>query len=131
ARAVGPGGKVWWTDGDPHKSEEAGEYFRRAGVADRIERKVGDAVRSMKEVPGDFDVVFCDIDKSGYPEAFRAAAPRIRPGGLFVCDNTLWSGRVLEAKGDDFTEGVKALHREIAAAKDFWPVTLPLRDGVT
>src|SRR5256885_1737565 len=83
ARAVGPGGRVFYTDGDPKKAGEAKRYVERARVADRVDLLVGDAVESMNTaVDGPFDVVFCDIDKHGYPAAFQAALPRIRPGGL-------------------------------------------------
>ncbi len=133
ARAVGPEGRVYYTDGDPAKADQARAYARRAGVEERIEFLVGDAVASMDRVVGPLDVVFCDIDKHGYPAAFEAALPRLRPGGLFVCDNTLWSGRVLgdPAADDRATAGVRALNRAIFANADVLPVLLPLRDGVT
>lgn len=134
ARAVGPGGRVFYTDGDPKKAGEAKAYVERAGVADRVDLLVGDAVESMNTaVDGPFDVVFCDIDKHGYPAAFRAALPRIRPGGLFVCDNTIWSGRVISeaAKDDRNTRGVQELNRLVYESKEIYPVILPLRDGVT
>jgi caffeoyl-CoA O-methyltransferase len=134
ARAVGAGGRVFYTDGDPRKAGEAKAYVERAGVADRVDLLVGDAVESMNTaVDGPFDVVFCDIDKHGYPAAFRAALPRIRPGGLFVCDNTIWSGRVVSeaAKDDRNTLGVQELNRLVYESKEIYPVILPLRDGVT
>jgi caffeoyl-CoA O-methyltransferase len=135
ARAVGPQGKVYYTDGDPAKAADADRYLSRAGVRDRVEILIGDAVTKMQELPGEFDVVFCDIDKHGYPAAFDAALPRLREGGLFVCDNTLWSGRVLDAgaagRGDASTAGVQALNARVYAAAGLYPVILPLRDGVT
>lgn len=136
ARAVGPGGKVIYTDGDEKKAAEARAYCERAGVADRVEFLVGDAVESMtKKTTGEFDAVFCDIDKHGYPGALTASLPRLREGGLWVCDNTLWSGRVLdadpEARGDRSTAGVQRVNRDAYASPDLYPVVLPLRDGVT
>lgn len=134
ARAVGTRGHVWYTDGDPVNARAARGYFRRAGVARRVTIIVGDAVESMKNVEGAFDIVFCDIDKHGYPAAFEAAWPRIRRGGLFVCDNTLWSGRVIRrARGPDrSTIAVRRLNRmTFADDAEGFAVLLPLRDGVT
>ena len=132
ARAVGADGRVHWTDGDPEKAKQARDYFARAGVADRVELHVGDAVGSMANVEGDFDVVFCDIDKHGYPAALEAGLKRLKPGGLWVCDNTLWSGRVLRESDDRATRGVQEVNRlSLRDDAALFSVILPLRDGVT
>lgn len=135
ARAVGPGGRVWFTDRDPVNARDAEAYFRRAGVLHRVEILVGDAVERMRSLPGEFDIVFCDIDKHAYPAAFEAALPRIRKGGLFVCDNTLWQGRVVRggAPGsrDRDTAAVRRLNRMTYESDAIFTVLLPLRDGVT
>lgn len=133
ARAVGRGGKVWYTDSDPANARDARAYLRRGGVADRVEILVGDALECMRRVRGSFDVVFCDIDKPGYPEAFAAAMRRLRRGGLLVCDNTLWKGRVASsARRDPATAAIRRFNRLAygADAKAFATV-IPLRDGVT
>src|SRR5467141_5206475 len=93
ARAAGPKGKVIYTDGDPEKARRAKDYFRRAGVAKRIDVRVGDALELLKKTPGKFDLIFNDIDKHQYPAALRVAIPKMRRGGLFITDNTLWSGK--------------------------------------
>jgi predicted O-methyltransferase YrrM len=133
ARAVGPRGKVWYTDGDPHNARDASRYFARAGVSRRVTVMVGDAVRNMRRVGGRLDMVFCDIDKHGYPAAFEAAWPRIRPGGLFVCDNTLWSGLVTDRSARDAdTAAIKRLNRmTYSRFKDAFAVLTPVRDGLT
>ena len=134
ARAVGPRGRVWYTDGDPENARVAAGYFRRAGLGGRVTLMVGDAVTSMRKVKSTFDIVFCDIDKHGYPAAFEAAWPRIRRGGLFVCDNTLWGGRVTGRAGtaDRNTAGIQHLNRiTFADEANGFAVLLPLRDGVT
>ena len=134
ARAVGEGGRVWWTDGSEARATEARDYVTRAGVADRVELLVGDAVEKMASVPGDFDVVFCDIDKHGYPAALEAALPRLKSGGLFVCDNTLWSGRVTSspAESDRNTAAIREMNaKTFADDARLFSVLLPLRDGVT
>src|SRR5207245_10975234 len=77
ARAAGPKGKVIYTDGDPEKARRAKDYFRRAGVAKRIDVRVGNAHALLKKSPGTFDVIFNDIDKRQYPAALRVALPKL------------------------------------------------------
>lgn len=133
ARAAGPKGKVIYTDGDPDKAQRAKEYFRRAGVAKRIEVRVGNALELVKKAPGTFDLIFNDVDKHQYPDALHAALPKLRRGGLFITDNTLWSGKAARpAPPDDLdTQGVQEFNRLVYASKNLYPVLIPLRDGVT
>jgi caffeoyl-CoA O-methyltransferase len=133
ARAVGPKGKVFYTDGDPANAQRAKVYFRMAGVAKRVEVKVGIAQEMLKKTPGTFDLIFNDVDKHQYPDALRAALPKLRRGGLLITDNTLWSGKAARpaAEGDKDTQGVQEFNRLVYASKDLYPVLIPLRDGVT
>ncbi|HET9672337.1 MAG TPA: O-methyltransferase [Actinomycetota bacterium] len=134
ARAVGPGGEVHLTDGDPENAVTAADHLKRAGLADRIDFHVGDAVTEMGKLDGHFDVVFCDVDKHGYPDAWRAASDRIRLGGLYVCDNVLWYGRVAvedpEDRRPDWTEAVVEHNRLIAEDERYLSTIVPTRDGV-
>ncbi len=131
ARAVGSGGRVVYTDGNPKNADEARGYFQRAGVTERIDVKVGDALEILSEQKAaSYDIVFCDIDKDDYPRALKLAAPRVRKGGLFVTDNVLWSGRVAEAKQDETTRAIMEFNRALYESKDFLTTILPLRDGV-
>jgi predicted O-methyltransferase YrrM len=133
ARAAGPKGKVHYTDGNPANAERAREYFRRAGVAKRINVQVGDALELVKKAPGKFDLIFNDVDKHQYPDALRAALPKLKKGGLFITDNTLWSGKAARpaAPDDADTLGVQELNRLVYSSKELYPVLIPLRDGVT
>jgi predicted O-methyltransferase YrrM len=130
ARAVGPGGEVHGTDGDPANEPKAMDYLGRAGLGDRIRWHVGDAVTSLAGVEGDFDVVYCDIDKSGYPGAWRAARERIRVGGLYLCDNTIGtgSGTVLDA-GPTF-DAIREHNAMIAEDERYVSSIIPTREGV-
>jgi predicted O-methyltransferase YrrM len=131
ARAVGDGGRVIYTDGDRKNSDEARRYFERAGVANRITVKVGDALELLSEQTQQFDIVFCDIDKEDYPRAFRMAVPRLRQGGLFVADNVLWSGRVAEKNpAEASTKAIQEFNRLLYESRDLFPTILPIRDGV-
>jgi caffeoyl-CoA O-methyltransferase len=133
ARAAGPKAEVFYTDGDPEKARRAQDYFRRAGVAKRIRVQTGDALALMKKAPGKFDFIFNDIDKHQYPDALRTALPKLRRGGLLVTDNTLWSGKAARpaAADDKNTLGIQEFNRLVYASRDFYPVLIPLRDGVT
>ena len=131
ARAVGPGGSVLYTDGSEENAREAAGYFERMGISDRIDVRVGDAVTSLESTTGEFDVVFIDIDKDGYPDALEAAAPRVRVGGYLLADNVLWSGKVVDRTARDrATEGIREFNRRLFARRDFESVIVPLRDGV-
>jgi predicted O-methyltransferase YrrM len=131
ARAVGPEGRVFYTDGSAKNAEEARGYLSRLGLLDRVEILTGDAVTHLAATPGLFDVVFIDIDKDGYPAALEAAAPRVRPGGYLLADNVLWSGRVVDdATRDPATEGIREFNRRLLARRAFSSVIVPLRDGV-
>jgi caffeoyl-CoA O-methyltransferase len=135
ARAVGPGGEVHGTDGDPDNEPKALGYLSRARLAEPVRWHVGDAVTNLNAVEGEFDVVYNDIDKEGYPDAWRAARDRIRVGGLYVCDNVLWSGAVADPRGDHgrderTTSAILEHNRLIAEDEAFVSSIVPTRDGV-
>ncbi|MGE5413200.1 MAG: O-methyltransferase [Syntrophomonadaceae bacterium] len=131
ARAVGRGGQVFYTDGDPKNAERARGYLERMDLADRVAFRVGDAVKSLEETTGYYDAVFIDVDKEGYPAALKAAAPRVRRGGYLLADNVLWSGRVVDpAVRDAATEGIRQFNRTLFSLEEFRSVIVPLRDGV-
>jgi caffeoyl-CoA O-methyltransferase len=133
ARAAGPKAKIFYTDGNPENARRAQEYFRKAGVAKRINVEVGNALELVKKTPGKFDLIFNDVDKHQYPDALRAALPKLKRNGLFVTDNTLWSGKAARpaAGEDENTRGVQEFNRLVYASKELFPVLIPLRDGVT
>jgi len=133
ARAAGPKGKVIYSDGDAEKARRAKDYFRRAGVAKRIDVRVGNAHDLLRKTAGRFDLIFNDVDKQQYAASFRVAVPKLRRGGLFISDNTLWSGKAARpAAPDDMdTQGIQEFNRLVYASKELYPVLIPLRDGVT
>lgn len=133
ARAAGPRAEITYTDSDPGNAKRASAYFKRAGVAGRIRVETGDALTLLKKTTGKFDVIFNDIYKREYPAAARLALPRLRRGGLFITDNTLWSGKAARkaAAGDLDTRGVQEMNRMVHESKNLFSVLIPLRDGVT
>jgi predicted O-methyltransferase YrrM len=132
AQAVDEGGEVFYTDGDPKKAEEARGYFDRAGMAGRIHIGVGDAVEQFARQKQEFDIVFNDIDKEGYPRVLDLVASRLRRGGLFITDNVLWSGRVTQQNAtEESTRAIQEFNRRLYGMKEFFTTIIPLRDGLT
>ena len=132
SRATGPDGEIHLTDMDPENEKLALDFLGRAGLADPIEYHVSDALEAFKATDGEFDIVYCDIDKHGYPDAWRAGRERVRVGGYYICDNMLWSGRVAAAP-DEQDEWTKAIHETnalIASDPSFRSTIIPTRDGV-
>jgi len=106
--------------------------FAQYQPADKAAIEKGDALEILARHPGPFDIIFCDIDKRDYPKVHPLMKPRLRAGGLFICDNMLWSGRVADAeRQDDDTRGVRELTRLLYADTDLATTILPLRDGVS
>lgn len=133
ARGVGDAGRVIYTDGSRQNADKARGYFDRAGVRSRITIHTGDALELLSEQKEQFDIIFNDVDKHDYPRVLRMAAPKVRKGGLFITDNTLWSGKATtDARPEDkATLGIQEFNRLSYASPDFYTVLLPLRDGVT
>ena len=129
ARAAGEGAIVYYTDSDSDNARQAAQFIARAGVRDRVRILTGDALELLDQTAGEFDIIFCDIDKDQYPAAFHKAVPRLRTGGLLLADNVLWSGRVTEAPQDAATCGIVEFNRLIYASKELFPTILPVRDG--
>src|SRR5690242_19745962 len=130
ARAVGDSGEVYCTDGDPDNAAKAEDYLERAGLWGRVSYHVGDAVEQMATIEGVFDIVYDDIDKHGYRDAWRAGRERIRVGGLYICDNVLWSGRIVDPDPDRNTSAVLEHNQLIADDDRFVSTIVPTRDGV-
>lgn len=131
AMAVGEGGRVFYTDGSEKNAKEAEGYFRQAGVLDRITIHVGDALSALNKRTEQFDILFNDVDKEGYPDVLAQAAPYVREGGLFITDNVLWSGKVVEENPqEETTRAIQEFNLSLKDSKDWFTTILPLRDGV-
>jgi caffeoyl-CoA O-methyltransferase len=130
ARAAGPEAEVHYSDGSPANAERASSYFSRAGVTSRIHVHVGDALTALASVPGTFDIIFNDVDKDGYPAVLDAVPDRIKAGGLFVTDNTLWHGGVLDPQ-DATDHAVRLFNGRLFHSPQFYVTQLPIRDGVS
>jgi len=130
ARAAGAGAEVHYSDGSAANAERARDYFCQAEVGGRIHIHTGDALTALAEAQGEFDLIFNDVDKQGYPAVLDAAPARIRRGGLFVTDNTLWHARVLDPQ-NEADHAVRLFNQRLFASPHFFTAQLPLRDGVS
>lgn len=135
ARAAGEDGEIHMSEGDPENQRLAMEYLARAGLADRVASHVGNALEVIDDLGGEFDIVLCDIDKGDYPLAWEKARDRVRVGGLYLCDNVLWSGRVAQDRVTDdvrpgWTDAVRAHNEAVAADDRYRSTVIPTRDGV-
>ncbi len=131
AKAAPEGAQLIGTEYDKENVAAAAEYFRRGGIADRAEVRQGEALEIFRSLDGQFDIIVLDADKKQYPEIFRLAAPSLKTGGLFIADNILWSGNVVEETDDPDTNGIKEFTRIIFADSRFHSLVLPVRDGLS
>jgi len=132
ARAAGAGASVHCTELSEENVSLAQGFLGRAGVWDRVTYHRQEATAALREAGGVWDIVYLDIDKDGYPPVVDLAHAHLRPGGLFITDNVLWSGRVLEGEDDGrpATRGVKDFTARLFAHRGFVPFVNPTRDGV-
>jgi predicted O-methyltransferase YrrM len=133
ARAVveNGGGVVHHVVWDAQLSARARDYLSRLNLDGVVRFHVAEAVETLRQTPGPFDLIFNDIDKQGYPESFGVIRERLRPGGLLLVDNLLWSGRVLdEADASPATAGVRELTRMVFNDGRWTASIVPLRDGM-
>ena len=135
ARALPEGGKVVTLEIDAHHALVARRNFERAGVAGKVEVRVGPAADTLRQLANagepPFDLVFIDADKDGYPEYLSLSLPLLRPGGLLLGDNTLRG-----ALDPDREHGTKRYNCEVAANAELTTTLVPILrqhglDGLT
>ncbi|HYH52479.1 MAG TPA: class I SAM-dependent methyltransferase [Acidimicrobiia bacterium] len=133
ARGMGTSGRLLCLDVSEEWTSIAREAWEKAGVADRIDLKIGPALDTLGDLPPVlFDLAFVDADKSNYGAYYDELVPRIRPGGLLLVDNTLWNGAVLDEKDDSADAvAIRALNERITADSRVRVVLLPIGDGLT
>ncbi len=119
ARSLPADGRLVTLEIDPHHARVAGANIARAGLADRVEIRLGRAVDSLDALAAEggapFDFTFIDADKPSNPDYFDRALKLSRPGSLIVVDNVVRGGAVVDPKGDASIQGVRRLHERLAA----------------
>lgn len=134
ARGLPEGGRLVCFDISDEFTSVGRPFWERAGVADRIEVRLGDAAERLAELPDDAEVdfAFVDADKAGYQRYLDLLLPRLRQGGMLAFDNTLWRGQVLDAADDSAdTVALRAFNDGLAHRDDVDVLMLTVGDGVT
>jgi caffeoyl-CoA O-methyltransferase len=112
-------------------SEKARGYLGRLGYDDIIQYHMGEAVETLKQTEGSFDLMFNDIDKSGYPASIPVIKEKLKPGGVLLIDNMLWHGAIFDAANHTpDNEGVREVTRMLTEDPEFISTLIPLRDGI-
>lgn len=134
ARALRPGGRLLCCDVSEDYTAIARKYWERAGVADRIDLRIAPAAETLAGLPADppIDLAFIDADKTGYLDYWELIVPRLRPGGVLLVDNVLWSGKVVDPAVDDAdTVALRVFNDRVSVDERVEAVLLPVADGLT
>jgi caffeoyl-CoA O-methyltransferase len=134
ARGLSEGGRLITCDVSEEWAAIARRYWAEAGVADRIELRLGPALETLGNLPSEepFDFAFIDADKSEYPDYYEECLRLLRPGGLAMLDNVFRGGGVLDQDDDDPRNvATRQLNERIAADERVDVAMLPVADGVT
>jgi caffeoyl-CoA O-methyltransferase len=133
ARAVkeNGGGTVHHVVWDEELSRAARANLAALGLADIVRFHVGEAVATLTGAAGPFDIIFNDIDKHDYPKALDVIATKLKPGGLLLADNLLWSGRIFDGRDrSKDTRGIREFTRRVQADPRWISSVIPIRDGL-
>src|SRR5215831_4438029 len=134
ARGLARGGHLLCCDISEEWTSVARKYWEKAGLADRIELRLGPAIDTLRSLPDEeaFDLAFIDADKLSYPKYWTELVPRLRSGGVIMVDNTFSHGRVLDAGNDNpAVIAVRAMNDLAAADERVELIMLPIGDGLT
>lgn len=126
------GGTLHTIDINEELEEMARSYFKEAGLTDKINYRIGNAMKIIPEINETFDLVFIDADKDNYSNYFDLIFDKVRKGGYIIADNVLWSGKVLDApeKMDADTKAICAYNDKIHNDYRVEHVLFPIRDGL-
>jgi caffeoyl-CoA O-methyltransferase len=133
ARAVkeNGGGEVHHTVWDEDLSKRARDHLSALGSADVIRFHVAEALETLRQTPGPFDMIFLDIDKQGYPDSLPVIKEKLRSGGVLIADNMLWHGQTLDPNDHEkSTEAIRRFTRDLTTDLDWIVSLMPARDGM-
>lgn len=130
AEALPADGEVITCDVNPETTAIARAAWAKSEHGKKIELKLGPATDTISALPGMFDLAFVDADKVNYPRYWELIAPKIRPGGMILIDNVLWSGAVIEGDPDEDTRAIMAVSKRAASDDRFLTAMLSVRDGI-
>jgi caffeoyl-CoA O-methyltransferase len=134
ARGLEEGGSLLCCDISEEWTAIGVRAWKESGLADRIELRLGPALQTLRALPVEavLDLVFIDADKTGYAGYWQELVPRVRPGGVLLVDNVLWSGRVIDqADTDSDTQALRSFNDAVARDDRVEVVLLTAFDGLT
>ncbi len=130
AEGLAEGGRLITIDINEELEDRVRATFAASSLADRIDFRIGNALKVIPELNETFDLVFIDADKENYSAYYDLVLPRVREGGIILADNVLWSGKVLQTKLDKDTKAIIEFNRKIQEDRRVENVLLPVRDGI-
>jgi predicted O-methyltransferase YrrM len=130
AEGLVEGGKVYSIDSNEETLSVAQSFIDRSGYADRIRLRLGDAMFILPHNTGPYDLVFIDADKENYSNYYDLVIEKVRPGGIIIADNVLWSGKVLDDQKDEETQALYDYSKMVMADERVENLLLPIRDGL-
>jgi caffeoyl-CoA O-methyltransferase len=133
ARGLRPEGKLITLDINDELEPMVKGFFEESGLADQIDYRLGNARDIIPDLDGPFDLVFIDADKYYYGEYFDLVIDKVRPGGVILADNVLWSGKILIEEGkktDKDTQAILDFNQKVQQDSRVENILLPIRDGV-
>ncbi len=123
-------GLIFTLDINAELEDMVRDSFSKSPLNDKINYIIGDAQQSLKELNETFDLVFIDADKKNNGTYYDLVFDQVRPGGIIIVDNVLWSGKVLNNAQDKDTKNISTFNDQVAADKRVEKLILPVRDGL-
>jgi len=130
AEGLHPDGKLITIDVNEELESRVRNYFNEAGLSDKIDYRIGNAMHIISTLDTIFDLVFIDADKENYSKYYDLVFDKVRPGGLILADNVLWSGKVTKPKPDKDTRALLEFNQKVMDDLRVENLLLPLRDGI-
>lgn len=133
ARGLSDGGKLITLDINDELEGMVRGFFKKSGLEDKIDYRLGNALDIIPTLEGNFDFVFIDADKANYINYYNLVVDRMNPGGIILADNVLWSGKVLVNEGQKIDKDTKVILEYNQMVQDdprVENVLLPIRDGL-
>jgi len=130
AEGLSADGLIYTLDINAELEDMVRTNFEKSLLNSKIKYILGDANETLNQLEEVFDIVFIDADKKNNGTYYDLVFDRVRPGGILIVDNVLWSGKVLQEKQDKDTRNITSFNDKIAADERVEKLILPVRDGL-
>jgi predicted O-methyltransferase YrrM len=130
AEGLAEDGKLTTIDINEELETRVRDYFQQAGLSEKIDYRIGNALTIIPTINQQFDLVFIDADKENYSKYYDLVFDKVKVGGVILADNVLWSGKVTKPKPDKDTRALLEFNAKVTTDNRVENVLLPLRDGI-